>query len=131
MSTSGNLSQRLEKSGSVTSLRAELAVLQVLRRERWRCYHGAFYVDSIEHKLREMDVLARRVWNRKRSDREEVSPLNMLVEVKSARDWQLLFSQETPQRQTASYVGRIWAGFHEHPRYPCIPGCVRHWRASA
>jgi len=120
MSTSTSLHHRLAESGSVTSLRAELAILRALRGQRWRCYHGAFYLDPNEYKLRELDVLARRFWRRQRRDREELARLDMLVEAKGAKDWQVVFSEETPGGETPGYVGRVWCGQLGQDRYPWL-----------
>ena len=120
MPITSELKARLENSQSVKSLRAELRLISVLSANQWRCYHGAFYLDGVENKLREIDVLARQVWVRQTRGREETSRLNLIIEAKSAKDWQIVFSADRSSDETCGYTTRVWSGFIDNERYRWI-----------
>jgi hypothetical protein len=114
----GNLEHRLDQSTSVASLRAELEVTRLLTKHRWVCSHGAFYSDPNEGRLRELDVIGRQMWKRQGRTREDVIRLHLLVEVKSARDWQVVFAP-SDQPRTEGHISRVWAGYLGHDQdYP-------------
>lgn len=120
MPRSDELHSRLKASNSVASLRAELGLISIMRAHQWRCHHGAFYQDPVENKLREIDVLATQTWTRQTKRREETSYLQVIVEAKSAKDWQIVFSSDQSADDTCGYATRVWSGFIDADRYSWI-----------
>jgi hypothetical protein len=103
--------RKLKASHTVLSLEAEQAASKILSVLGWTCYHGAFYRDVRDEKLREADVIARQLWNRLADG--IVVDLHLILECKSARDWQLVFAEG--QRETRiGHVARVWPGYAEN-----------------
>jgi hypothetical protein len=94
-----NLEDKLRGSISFESLVAEQFILRRAQSHRWRCAHGAFFVDPTTAKTREADVLATRCWKRRRSGNDDRVELSVPIEVKSARGFHILF----PATRTGSF----------------------------
>lgn len=105
-----DLKARLLKSAAVKSLASELRIAASLREFGWSTSHGSFFTDPITAKLRETDVLAKRLWQRRLGSQEQIAHLDLIVEVKSIRDHHLVFA---PSSFSSSYavVERGWIGY--------------------
>jgi hypothetical protein len=108
-----DLLQKLKQSHTVLSLQAEQRAAKTLAALGWTCFQGAFYRDLRDEKLRETDVIARQIWERGdwRTNGTLVR-LNLILECKSARDWQLVFAQGQRENRVG-HVARVWSGFAE------------------
>lgn len=88
---STNIKDLLAKSDAATSLSIEGAVTASMMKHDWTVTQGAIYTDLKEAKLREIDVLARRVWRTKAEKRKTVFVV-FVVECKTMRGYHLLFN---------------------------------------
>lgn len=104
------LRAKLEESPSAISLRGEQTAYKTLAKLNWSCQQGAFYTDARENKLREMDIVARQVWQEGRRPRNRVVRLNLVIEVKSVKDWQIIFAGRH-NGQLDDSCARVWSGF--------------------
>ena len=120
MHPTDDLRSRLEKSASVSSLRSEMDLISILNQHRWECHHSAYYLDSIEHKLREIDILADYRGVRQTKRREERSNIRLVIEAKNISDWQIVFSKGEPHDELCGYTTRIWSGFIDSEKYRWI-----------
>lgn len=98
------------KSAAVASLTSELRIASRLRRLGWSTSHGSFFVDPVTDKPREIDVLAKRFWRRRRDTHEQIAHLDLVIEVKAIRDYHLVFA---PSSFSPSYARteRTWIGY--------------------
>lgn len=102
--------EKLAASHSVQSLFAEERVCRVFEEHHWHCFQSAFYRDNRDDKLREIDVVARQLWKRGQGAEQRVVRLNLVVEVKSAREWHIVFSGRVTTGERMAHIGRFWAG---------------------
>lgn len=106
-----SLEERLASSQGVRSLQTEQRVIALLRELRWRVDHGSFYTDPTTGKLREMDVVGRRNWHREVRGRHHRVCLNLFCEVKTLRDFHVVFAPLAEGTQYES-AQREWIGYH-------------------
>lgn len=107
------LHDRLRTSVSVQSLKAEQELAALLQKHRWNVSHGWFYADPNTEKIRELDVSARKGWWRK-SSRDQFAGVNILCEVKTARDFHLVFAPDiNTHRRALVSAHRSWIGFNK------------------
>jgi hypothetical protein len=101
---------RLLGSEAVTSLASELRIAARLREFGWSTSHGSFFVDPITDKLRETDVLAKRLWQPRPDFEDQIAHLDLIVEVKSIGGYHLVFA---PSSFSPSYanIERTWIGY--------------------
>lgn len=110
-----DLHTKLLNSQSFNSLTSEQRILSLMKGLGWRGIHSCFYTDSKTEKLREVDVLCRRVWECRLKNRQELADLNLVIEAKSAKGYHLLFSAlegSSAYRQ----ANELWMGLEGEPR---------------
>src|SRR5207247_3096976 len=92
MTQPSDLVSKLLNSSAYHSIQSEQEVVLQIRSNGWLSSHGAFYSDVVTGKIREVDAVGVRRWEKK-NKRDEISvTFNLLVEVKSARDSHVLVS---------------------------------------
>lgn len=103
---------RILGSASFQSLSSEQTILSVLKDLGWGAIHSCFYVDGKTEKLREIDVLGRRIWERTLKNRQDSADLYLIAEAKSAKGFHLLFS---PLEGSAAFkqANTQWFGWDE------------------
>lgn len=105
-----NLLSRLTGSTSFASLSSEQKLAATLKSLHWTAIHGCFYPDLKTEKLREIDVLASRVWtSRKTKSLGANARLNLILEAKSAKGFHVLFSPLV-RRSTYRQANEEWLG---------------------
>jgi len=114
-----DIQSKLIGSPSFHSLTAEQEILALLQSNDWQAVHGCFYVDSKTDKLREIDVLGRRIWERKLKSGVESADVHLIIEVKSVKGYHLLFSALAG---SAAYrqANEFWIGYEGEHRDPII-----------
>lgn len=110
-----SIEKRLLGSPAFLSLAAEQRVKRVLEAQGWHAEHGTFYRDLSTRKPREIDVTARRTWEIPRKTRDRTLSLDLLIEVKSAKGFHLLFTPGPSLRAGGSHQ-RFWIGSEHAPR---------------
>ena len=113
--TDKDLQSRLLGSTSFQSLSSEQSILTTLKDLNWNAVHSCFYSDGKTEKLREIDVLGRRIWERKLKHRTELADLHLIVEAKSVKGFHLLFS---PLNGSAAYrqANTLWLIWEDERR---------------
>src|SRR5256885_16591693 len=87
-----SLSSKLTSSTSFFSLSSEQRIASTLKDLHWRAIHGCFYPDLKTEKLREIDVLANRKWERRGKSLGVYADVRLILEAKSAKGFHILFS---------------------------------------
>lgn len=106
-----DLQTQLAQSEAVSSFRTEDGVSQSLMEKRWRVTQGAIYLDSSEKKLREIDVLAHKLWRTKAKEPRTVY-VTLAVECKTMRGYHIVFNGDADSHLGFQSVGLAhWAGF--------------------
>jgi hypothetical protein len=107
-----DIRQKLASSAAVASLRAEQEIAATFQSEGWSVVHGLFYADPVTGKNRELDVVASTSWRRFGDDKAHHVTLRTFAEVKTIRDYHLVFA---PLREQPQYVAPecFWLGYHE------------------
>ena len=106
---------KLLTSQAFLSLSSEQRVHATLIANGWRAQHGTFYRDPDSKKPRELDVTAVRRWEASRKAGNMTLSLDLLIEVKSARGFHLLFAPHRP-KESAGYLLRYWIGYEGRTR---------------
>jgi hypothetical protein len=106
------LTERLAKSQAVQSLVSEQRVQGVLRELGWTTQQSYFYRDTVTNKVREMDVVATQFWKSRRVKRYRIARLHLLVEVKSATGFHVVFSDASKQTVERS-PDALWLGLED------------------
>jgi hypothetical protein len=97
METEPDFAAKLKNSAPGLSLQREYDLGVCLHDCGWEVVHGAFYVDPIEGKPREIDLQARQVWIKGEGvDHELIATLELLIECKSITGWHLVFPEMFP-----------------------------------
>ena len=103
--------RKLNESDAVRALRAERQLLEDLRKANWNGVQGAIYRDRESHKLREIDVVAHRMWQKRSRKQDYFVRITTVAEVKSAKGYSLVFS---PCGGIDLHsLQRVWLGAHE------------------
>jgi hypothetical protein len=87
------LQQKLLKSSALKSLNAERKISLFARSLKWDTTHSFYFKDVVTDKTRELDVLALKIW----SKRKHLAPLVrvwLLLECKTMNDYSIIFSRE-------------------------------------
>jgi hypothetical protein len=115
-----NVATKLLRSVAVRSLQAEQEVADLLSNADWSADHGHVYKDPDTGKIREIDVFAYRDHSRSRRQRTQSVGLRVLVEVKSIREFHLVFAPRLTVEEMLRYVlgdsdagNYEWIGWHE------------------
>lgn len=112
MSDSQSLVERLQSSDAFQSLAVEAEVRSRFSSAGWEARQGAVYKDCKEHKLREADVVARRIWRSKRNE-DILMHVHAVVECKTMRGFHLVMWPEADQflqYQTCELAA--WQGYY-------------------
>lgn len=111
MTTPEPIKQKLLSSPAVVSLQAEQVIANRLSNLGWSVNHGAFYRDLVTGKIRETDVLASTLASGRSGKREKIISLRLFVEVKTIRDYHIVFAPTTDfvDTEQGNYE---WIGWH-------------------
>lgn len=63
-----------------------------------------------------MDIIGRQFWSRGKGSGEQIARLNLVVEVKSAKDWHIILAGNERDRNVASTT-RVWSPYFGDGRY--------------
>jgi hypothetical protein len=105
------LEQKILQSPSWRSFKEERDVKRLLSRLGWRAVHGCFYTDLETQKPREIDVVARKSWERKTKRYKLSGQLMLVVECKSVSGFHVLISP-IPERHVE--LQRVWKGEYKY-----------------
>lgn len=109
-----SITDRLQGSTAVASLRQERHIVASFQEAGWQVTHGYYYRDPATGKYRELDVLARRYWAQRRSKRRNYSlVVDVVCEVKSIRDFHLVFAPSIGDDNYDTPAYKEWFGYHE------------------
>lgn len=116
------IKRKLLQSPAFLSLSAEQLVKEQLLLRKWRALHSTYYRDLETRKLREVDVIGRQTWEHCEDDIKIA--LELIIEVKSAREFHLLFSPydqpwEMSKLEVPVSPGQLmrdWVGVSRKPR---------------
>ncbi|WP_375757977.1 hypothetical protein [Corallococcus exercitus] len=89
------LPERLLKCDAVLSLTGEREIFNSLQQASWKAAHSVYYEDQKEKKWRETDIIARRSWARQRKSGTQYCTINLTIECKSVKDYNIIFAPET------------------------------------
>jgi hypothetical protein len=106
-----SLEEKLRRSDAYHSLVMEKEAARALAQLDWKTIHGCFFTDLGTGKLREVDVVARQLWEKKSRQGDKIVRLHIVVECKSARDYHLLFSREEIDEDKFHRVHAEWIGW--------------------
>lgn len=109
---SEDLKKRLSNAEAVTSLASELRVGGYLQNLNWAVSQGSFFVDSVTTKMREIDLVARRLWQSGARMKKLRARLNLIIEVKTMRGYHLVFAPMLDAlNNNRVIVEREWIGY--------------------
>ncbi len=107
---SDDLKRKFLQSDAVSSLVSEQQIVAQLNRLSWSVSHGNFFIDPHTAKLREIDVVGRRWWQKKLKSGYKSIGLNLIVEVKSISGYHLVFAPISSSHYAAG-AQREWVGY--------------------
>ncbi|WIG54829.1 MAG: hypothetical protein OJF61_000615 [Rhodanobacteraceae bacterium] len=102
-----SVKKKLLTSLPYKTFRAERDVSDLLEHSGWKATHGLYYEDTDTKKQRELDVVARQIWQRSQHDVTQLCRITLIIEVKSMIGFHLLLSKHPATNQN----------FYEHIRW--------------
>lgn len=106
------IEEKLASSEAFRTLRSELSAVEAMRTHGWAASHSPYYKDVVTGKLRELDAVGRRLWEKNRKPTKTLARVNLFVEVKSASDFHVLCAGAASDQQ--SFVSNeYWLGYCE------------------
>lgn len=112
--SSDNIADRLHATPAVASLRQEQHIVRLLEGAGWQVTHGYYYRDVATDKYRELDVVAKHFWSKRGSRRRNQSlVVEILCEIKSIRDFHIVFAPTTGDGRYDVRTYAEWFGYHE------------------
>jgi hypothetical protein len=111
---SDTVADRLSASAAVASLRQEQHIADLLQHAGWQVTHGYYYRDPATDKYRELDVVARHYWSKRGLRRRNHSVIvEVLCEIKSIRDFHIVFAPNVADDRYHTTIYAEWFGYHE------------------
>jgi hypothetical protein len=107
--TMDELIKKIESSQSFKSFIRERDVSKLFHKYGWDTQHGAYYQDVDEKKYREIDVIARQIWEKQTKFGKQLIRLTVPVEVKTMNGYHIIVS--SLEREKKIYCQNIvWLG---------------------
>jgi hypothetical protein len=112
------LRNKLYNSQSHHSMMMEQSIVNLLQKYKWDVSHSVYYRDSQTTKLRELDVVGRKQWQKKTTTSELIARLFLLIEVKSTSDYHIIISNDYLKANISSNY--YWIGNDEDTKNAII-----------
>ncbi len=112
------LSQKIKKSDAFKYLKAEQLIHQELEKNNWVAHHGSFYKDPSTNKLREIDIVGERRWNKEHKvlDSNIYLQIDLIIESKSISNYHLLFSGLRKATVEHFRSNEDWVGYDDYSK---------------
>lgn len=109
------LKTKLLKSSAIESLSQELNIYEKFKKLGWNVRHSPYYLDPDTGKFREVDISARKYWNKGGDDKFSFG-INFIVECKSISNYQIVVCNEQ-KAEKGKYIENNWIGDDRYNQY--------------
>ena len=106
--------KKLIENEGVKSLQFEKKTYGIYEKYKWNNIHSPYFKDSVSLKLRELDILSRAFFEKKKEPNNIISEILLFTECKSLTEYHLIVDAETNTYRDENY--QIWIGYDIYDR---------------
>lgn len=109
------LKNKLLKSDAVKSIQQETKVYDIFKQRDWKVRHSPFFIDSNSGKLREVDITARKYWQKKKEEHISLG-IEFVVECKSINNYHVIANNSLDE-DIGKDIESSWIGLDTYDHY--------------